>query len=208
MKITVFGASGKVGRIVVKKLVSNGHTVTVFVHRHSPFEPSEHIKIIKSDVHNAAFVEAAVRGADAVICTLGSWGTPTKDILSAAMRFAIPAMQNEGVKRIITLTGSAALLPTETAHGSEKMSRRLFSKIAGDVLRDGETHLSLLCQSGLDWTAIRSPAMRRGTKISYKLTDKAPLPLAFITRTAVAQAIVDQLERQEYIGQAPHIRQA
>lgn len=205
MNITVFGASGKVGRIVVGKLLSNGHTVTLFVHKHSPFQPGENVKIIKSDVHNAAFVEAAIRGADAVVCTLSSWGTPTKDILSAAMRSAIPAMQKEGVKRIITLTGSAALLPTETVHGGDKLMRKAFIKIAGDILRDSEEHLALLSRSDLDWTTVRSPAMRRGKKTDYRLDLQGPSMLAAVSRAAVAQAIVDQLERTDFIGQAPHI---
>ncbi|CAN5189661.1 hypothetical protein BH09PAT3_BH09PAT3_0290 [soil metagenome] len=208
MKITIFGASGKVGRLVVDKLLQQGHTVTVFVHQSSVFEPSEQLKIIKSDVHNAAFVEAAVRGSDAVVSTLGSWHTPTKDILSAAMSYVIPAMQKEGIKRIITLTGSAAWAPGDTISFGNKLSHKVFSFIAKDIIRDSETHLILLADSGLDWTSIRSPIMRKGASRGYTLNSDMPGATETIERDAVAQAIVDQLTATDQLTKAPQIHRS
>lgn len=209
MQITVFGATGRVGRLVVEQLLQDGHSVTAFVHQQLPTaHPSKQLKFIKSDVHNAAFVEAAVRGSDAVISTLGSWHTPTKDILSAAMRFVIPAMQQEGVRRIISLTGSGAYAPGDSLSLGDKIAHRLFAVPAGDILRDAETHLQLLADSGLEWTVLRSPVMRNQTNKDYSLTMERPKLTESVSRAAVAQALVDQLQDEHYIGFAPFIRAA
>jgi len=208
MQVTVFGASGKVGKLVVERLLSAGHTVTVFVHYNSPFIPSEQLKIIKSDVHNAAFVEAAVRGSDAVISTLGSWHTPTKDVLSAAMRFIIPAMQQSHVHRIITVTGSGALVPADKPSFGARIQHAVIGIVAKDVLRDSEMHLQLLADSGLAWTCVRSPAMRDGEAGAYRLTAVPPKPWERVSRAAVADALVAQLTELDWLQAAPHIHQS
>ncbi len=208
MNITVFGASGSVGQLVVKRLLDDGHTVTVFVHKSSTYVATEQLKIIKSDVHNAAFVESAVRGSDAIISTLGSWHTPVKDILSAAMSAVIPAMQKEGIKRVVSLTGSAAWAPGDSISLGNKLSHKVFSFIAPDIIRDSETHLTLLADSGLDWTVIRSPIMKDSDSDDYVLNRTLPGNLEKVSRQAVAKAIVDQLNDTNFIKQAPHVHKA
>lgn len=205
MKVTVFGASGKVGRLVVDKLLDDGHQVTVLVHNSSPFNESEQLKIIKGDIHHEPTVNNAIQGSGAVISTLGSWGTPQKDILSAAMRFAIPAMQQQDITRLITLTGSAAQAPGESLTVAGKVMHRLFGLVAQDILRDGEEHLRLLSQSGLDWTTLRAGIMKNGPAANYVLNDKLPGAFETVSRETVAQALVDQLQDNRYIQQAPHL---
>jgi putative NADH-flavin reductase len=205
MQITVFGASGKVGRLVVQRLLHDGHRVVLFVHQTSPFEASDNIKIIKGDIHNAALVASAVSGSQAVVSALGSWHTPTKDILSAAMRFVIPAMQQQGVRRIITLTGSGAWAPGDSISVGNKVAHSVFNVFAKDIVRDAETHLRLLDDSGLDWTSIRSPIMKNGPSETYRLSKNVPGAVALINREAVAKAMTDQLNDTAWIAKAPHI---
>jgi putative NADH-flavin reductase len=205
MQITVFGANGKVGQLVVERLLADGHSVVAFVHQQSAFEPSEQLKIIKSDVHNAAFVEAALRGSGAVVSALGSWHTPTKDILSSAMNNIIPAMQKQGVRRIVSLTGSAAWAPGDNITFSNKMQHRLFSLGAKAILRDAEKHLEALHASKLDWTVLRSPVMRDKPDPGYELNGDLPGIFETIPRESVARALVDQLTDARFLQLAPHI---
>lgn len=205
MQVTVFGASGKVGRLVVQRLLNDGHQVVLFVHQTASFEATDQVKIIKGDIHNAALVASTVTGSQAVISTLGSWHTPSKDILSAAMRFAIPAMQKLGVRRIITLTGSGAWAPSDDISLGNKVAHAVFNVVAKDIIRDAETHLKLLSDSGLDWTTIRAPIMKNGSKDSYSLNERIPGAVATINRKAVAKAIADQLTDTAFIAKAPHI---
>ncbi len=119
-QITVFGASGKVGRLVVAELLGRGHNVVAFVHSQKLTEKdfvrdsvhdakaTKNIRIVQGDIYNAVQVAAALSGSQAVISVLGSWGTKRKDILCSAMRAIIPAMEQQHIQRIVSLTGHDA----------------------------------------------------------------------------------------------------
>ena len=206
MNITVFGASGKVGQLVVKRLIDEGHRVRAFVHGDAPFSESDQLTIVKGDVHSAEDIARALEGAEAVISCLGSWGTPTKDILSSAMQHIVPEMQRRGIKRIVSLTGAAAQAPGESFRLRDRLNRRILMLAARHILVDGEEHLRLLAESGLDWTVLRSPVMTDATPNGYHLSDVSGSPLETIPRQAVAKAMVDQLADKEHLGSAVQLR--
>lgn len=205
MTIIVFGANGKVGSRVVETLLNRGHTVIAFVHSKHAQKERKNLSFYTGDVKNQRDVTTAMKGADAVMSALGSWGTPTKDIVSSGMRTIIPAMQELGIRRIISLTGSGAIAPGDRLGIAGKLAHMLFSLTAHKILEDGEKHIALLAASGLDWTVIRSPIMKNSDDTSYILTDKLPGMLETISRQSVANAMVDQLENTEFTAQAPHI---
>ena len=78
MQITIFGANGKVGSLVVEMALQKGLHVVAFSHGKSLFTPSDNLRIVQGDVYNAADVSSALSGSDVVVSTLGSWGTPKK----------------------------------------------------------------------------------------------------------------------------------
>ncbi len=145
------------------------------------------------------------QGSEAVISTLGSWHTPTKDILTAAMTYVIPAMQDVGINRIITLTGSAAQAPDDEMTLSGKITRKVFGLIAKDILQDGEQHMRLLASSKLSWTTLRASIITNGVEQKYHLNSTLPKAWETINRHTVAKALVDQLSSTEYLRKAPHL---
>ena len=206
MHITIFGASGKVGRQVVTGLLAQGHEVTAFVHSHSPFDEHTKLQVVRGDVHDATAVRKAVQGSDVTISTLGSWHTKSKDILASAVANIILAMQGQGTKRLMTLTGAGALWEHDQPSLFDKANHMLLSLIAPNILRDGEEHLRQLTDSGLDWTCLRSPIMTHGRRSSYRLIDSLPAPWATIPRTAVVAALIEQITNIDHLKQAPFIR--
>jgi putative NADH-flavin reductase len=214
VQITVFGASGKVGRLVVAEALSRGHDVIAFVHRHNALTANPRLRIAGSDIHSAADVAMSLRGSQGVISCLGSWGTHSKDIVSSGMRQIIPAMQAESISRIVSLTGSGANAPADKDTPitiTRRVSHWLADRAAGKVLRDGEHHILLLAQSSLEWTVLRSPIMYSGGDGLYRLTLRPAGVLTgnfhpqLICRRAVAKALVDQLEGPGYLHAAPFI---
>lgn len=205
MQITVFGASGKVGRQVVALALEHGHEVHAFVHSHNPFKSSPQVKVFQGNIRDEKAVASAIQGSDAVISALGSWGTKSKNIVSSGMETIIPAMEEQHVERLITVTGAGAFWSKDKPNILAKASHALI-KIAGrKVLEDGEKHLKLLEESNLLWTGVRSPAMTKSRAITYSLGFKSPPPWAFVSRKAVAESLLDLAENREYPRQAPFV---
>jgi putative NADH-flavin reductase len=207
MKVVVFGASGKVGRQVVQGLLDEGNHVTAFVHSSSPFAANAQLSIAKGDIYDDADVAQAVRGADVVVSALGSWGTKRKDVVSSGMRAIVAAMHAAGVKRVVSLTGSDALAAGDSKTLLSRASHRLITlSPARRILRDGEEHIRLLEQSGLDWTVVRSPVMNeRGNPERFILGRRRPKPWATVNRRSVALAMVRLVSEPGYARQAPFI---
>jgi putative NADH-flavin reductase len=206
MQITIFGASGKVGSLVVEEALRRGHTVVAFVHSRSTFNPSGSLIIRKGDVYNAADVVAAIQGSDAVISCLGSWGTKGRDVLSRFTANVIPAMLSQNMSRIVTLTGVGVQI-----HPS-KLHIHLLNLIRplpfGKVFYDAENHIRMLLGSSLKWTSVCSPVMNNFGGAGYRLSQRTGNPLGTINRKAVATALLDQLEATEFISQTPVIHRS
>ena len=208
MRITVFGASGKVGRLVTKQLFDQGHHVTVFVHNHTPFLEGENLTVAHGDIHDVGAVTEAIAESEAVVSSLGSWETPTKDILSTATKHIITASRTHRIRIFVSVTGADAWQAQDQSSLMHTCSHFTLQHLAKKVLADSEKHLSLLAESDLDWTVIRSPIMIPGDKRQYTLSTSRPMPWATITRRAVADAIVAQLGSRTWSQQAPFIRGA
>lgn len=204
-RIVVFGANGRVGRLVVGLLLEKGYAVTAFVHRDDGSFDTNQVSIVQGDVYDVNSVEKAIAEADAAISTLGSWGTPKKDIVSSGMKAIIPLMQKYHMKRIISLTGADARASGDELSLIHRATYLAASLGAGKILKDGEDHIALLEESSLDWTVIRSPVMTETGSTTYVLNTSRCLPWQTIHRHAVAQAIVDQLDDMSYIGKSPFI---
>jgi putative NADH-flavin reductase len=209
MQITVFGASGKVGIRVVELALKRGFMVVAFAHSHDPFQGHPRLRVLRGDIYNATEVEKAISGSDAVISCLGSWGTPKKNVLSSAMRAIIPAMQNQNINRLITLTGSGAVEPGKPLKPQQELLLNVLRPFpAGKVFRDGMDHMKLLAESSLSWTTLRSPVMTSFGSQKFHLNLKVGSLVATINRQAVATALLDQLDEETFFRQAPVIHRS
>jgi putative NADH-flavin reductase len=207
MKIAVIGANGNIGTRVVKLLLSNNYEVRALVHgRHNELPTHSNLTIIEGDIRDQASIRDVITGTESVIITLGSWGTPTKDILTTGMKTLVPAMQNLGIMRLISLTGSGVLLPSDTTKWYDHLNPLLLRIVQPKILFDGAEHIAILQKSSLDWTVLRSPIMRDGAANGYALSTTAPGLWRRIARDDVAQALVDQLASSEHLHQAPFIK--
>ena len=205
MKVVVFGASGRVGSHVVALLLAENHEVVACVHSRNPLRPHRRLQVVQLDVHDQVKVTEVIRGSQAVLSALSNWGSKEGDVLTAAMKAITPAMENAGVKRIISLTGNAAFTPDDKPTAIQKANRAMLAKIAPKVLEDGEQHMRILRESGLDWTVLRSPVMNVFGTEGYKLRDTLSGAIATIHRDAVARAMVEQIGDVKWVRKTPTI---
>jgi putative NADH-flavin reductase len=205
-QITVFGASGQIGRRVVELLLDRGYNVVAAMHGHNPLSDHEYLTVVPVDIYDAASVEQALEGSSVVISALGSWGTKRKDILTVGMQHIIPAMEKLQIRRIVSLTGADARAAGDKMGLVHQLTHIALGAVAPKILKDGEQHITMLENSSLEWTVIRSPIMSAANSVGYGvLSLHRPLPWQRISRQYVAEAMVRAIEDDEWVRQAPYI---
>lgn len=113
MKITIFGATGRVGNEVLQCALAEGHEVKVLIRSLDKLPVHPNLQKIKGDVKNFEDTVQAIEQADAVISAIGTDKTTT---LSDGVPNIIRAMEQLNVKRIVTI-GTAGILDSRAERG-------------------------------------------------------------------------------------------
>ncbi len=106
MKVLVTGGGGFLGGAIVRRLVARGDAVRTLQRGEYPALAALGVECVRGDLGDAALVQAAVRGCDAVIHTAakaGVWG-PFEDYYRANVvgtRNVLAACRVVGVKRLV-----------------------------------------------------------------------------------------------------------
>jgi putative NADH-flavin reductase len=177
MKLTIFGATGGIGRHLVDQAIAAGHDVTA-VARNPASLPAE-VRAVGADLATAqpTALVTAVGGADAVLSALGPRSKAEYGIASTGTRAIAGAMQAAGVGRLIvvsaapvgTIASPGRPQPPRYDPGDGFVVRHLLSPLITAALRGLYVDLALmehtLADSGLDWTVVRPPKLtnRAGT---------------------------------------------
>ncbi|MGE5134936.1 MAG: NAD(P)-dependent oxidoreductase [Gemmatimonadota bacterium] len=183
MKVTIFAATGGIGRELLEQALVDGHDVTAAVRR--PGQVSADVRTVAADLAapDQAQLESAVAGADAVLSGLGPRSAADRGITSRGTRAIVSAMQAAGARRLLVVsaapigTVASPSRPKPPRHdpGDGIVMRTLLNPMIKVVLRQHYADLALMedtvAGSGLDWTIVRPP----------RLTDK---PLTGSYRTA------------------------
>lgn len=159
MKIVVFGAGGRTGRLVVQQALEQGHAVTAFLraaHRSEPEHPG--LRFAQGDARDGEAAAAAIAGQDAVICCLGAKGLGRTTLLSEASAHMIAGMNRHGVTRIVYL--ASAGIYGEVPGFAGIVARTLLRHVLADHRRAADA----LAASSLDWTIAR-PLMLAGRRL-------------------------------------------
>ncbi len=201
MKVLVFGAAGKTGRAVVEQAVAAGHRVTAFVQKADEYKDSN-VRIVEGDATKGADVDAAVRGQDAVIDTIGG-KTPYKEtsLESSAASAIIASMQQNGVRRLVV---TSMIGEGESEANATIWERLLVSTMMRGTDKDKAAMESTVEASSLDWIILRpailsdDPAKGNARVFSAETGEKAHK----ITRADLAVFMVTQLTSDKYLRQA------
>jgi nucleoside-diphosphate-sugar epimerase len=110
MKLTIVAATGGIGRLMLEQAVAAGHDVTAVVR--DPTKLSVPVRAVTVDLSrpDAAALESAVHGADAVLSGLGPRSSAETGVATRGTRALIEAMKATGTRRIVVV--SAAPLGT------------------------------------------------------------------------------------------------
>jgi putative NADH-flavin reductase len=190
VKLTIFAATGGIGRQLLEQAVDAGHDVTAVVRtpQKLPAELSSQVHVVSADLAapDPATLTAAVKGADGVLSGLGPRSKAETGIAARGTQAIVAAMKAAGVRRLVVVSAApvgtvpSPSRPNPPRHdpGDGFVMQYLLNPLIKTALRRHYADLAqledILRESDLDWTAVRPP----------RLTDK---PLTGTYRTAHGQ---------------------
>ncbi len=210
MKFTVIGASRGIGRKVVDYALERGHEVRAVARSADKIEiESDRLEKLAGDATDPEVLAQAVAGVDAVILTLGVPRDlrvlmPT-DLFSSVTQALIPAMQDAGVMRLLTVTGFGTGDSYSKLSAPEKITFKVF---LGRAYADKAVQEDLIRNSDLDWTIAR-PGILTDTGMTGKynvLVDRDSWRQGIISRSDVAHFLVHAAEDGSHIRQTPALQ--
>jgi len=209
MEITIFGASGGIGRLLVEQALDAGYMVKAYVRNPSKLELThQNLEIIKGELSDFENIRTAIAGVDAVISTLGP---PLKRnykgwaILDAHINI-VKAMEMEGVNRFITIATPSVNFRWDISSITTKMptvmAKLLFPKAYKEIVMVG----NVVSDSSLDWTIVRIIAPNNKPLTgSVKVTFGETKIKWGISRADVAAYLLLQVEDAQQIYSMPII---
>ena len=210
MRITVFGATGNVGRRIALEALRRGHEVTGVVRDPAAVQaPDPRVQLVRGDATSAESVASVVKGSDAVVSAISprpnQRGLPAPKLVDNA-RALIAGLRSAGVKRVLYVGGASSL---EVAPGKQLLDQPDFPDAYKAEAIEGRDALRVWRSeaAGLDWTYL-SPAAEIGPGErtgKYRTTADTLLVDAegksFITFDDYAVAVLDELEKPQHVGQ-------
>ena len=202
MKIALFGATGGTGQQLLAQAIKSGHQVTALVRDPAKLDrKNSALTVIAGNVLQPADVDKVVSGADAVICSLGNTSNNPDMMVTQGTRNIIDAMQRLNVRRLIVVSSLGV--------GDSKDQVPFFFKVLmktalRKTMEDKEAQEAAVRASRLDWTIVRPGGLTNDPPTgTYRVG--ADLTAGRITRADVADFILKELTRNEYIQQTPGI---
>lgn len=161
MNLTVLGAAGATGTQLVEQALTAGHHVTALVRSPGKLTiTNPNLHVVQGDATDRAAVSRAMKGADAVISTLGATGP----VIAEATRAIVAVAKQEGPQRIVMMSSFAVARDRLTP------ANKLLTRMAmGAQIKDKTTGEEALRASGLDWTIVYATKLTNGPKTESKV---------------------------------------
>jgi putative NADH-flavin reductase len=207
MRVVVYGATGRSGRLLVRGALARGYEVVAFARDRGQaaelFGTGERLVVATGDLFEPRSVDEALVAADAVLFAAGPRNLRGRSkIASQGMVNVVHAMRGRGLRRLVCLSAGGTSLERDpnVPWVFERLIKPLFLKEALADLRHMEVTVR---QSGLDWTIVRALRLTDGPATGrYRVGPGYSLPGGAAVRADVADFMLGQLESDEYRGHA------
>ena len=204
MIITVFGATGKVGKQIVKACLNDGHSVRAYGRNvfTSNFREEPPLALFPGTLFDEEAVFNVLKGSDAVLSAIGGAMDGTDKSRSLGMKNIVHQMERAGVERIINLGGLGILEDPTKVHGELIMDSDNFPLHYYNVAKEHLEAYKYLNSSSLKWTCICAPEIVYEGPTGKYVTAANQQPANnhyHINAGDIALFMVDELQKNEYI---------
>lgn len=197
MRLTVLGATGGIGKLLLTQALDQGHEVTAFARAPQKIAANEsRLRVIGGDLYDPQQMAEAIRGSDAVLSAFGPTTLRRTHLRRDFGRTLVQAMRYAGVSRFIHV--SSAFCFREGGFVYAVMSNTLFRNVTDDHC-DADNELA---QPDLSWTILRPPRLLDGPATGNPRVVTGHLPKGMtITRAEVADFMLQEAVKPKYIHQ-------
>jgi len=206
MRVTVIGASGRIGRRIVAEAVSRGHEVVAAVRDPAVSNVDFNGRVVGADVFDPAAVAEAVAGCDVVVSAVGHAASlDDRGYYVRAARSLVEALRplGDGGPRLLVVGGFGSL---ERAPGiqfadSDGLPEHAAPEIVGQ--RDALTYLRGVAD--VRWTYFSpppggiAPGERTGSYRAVRDRVDGDPRTNTVSMEDFAVAVVDEAERAEHV---------
>jgi len=202
VKLLVVGATGPTGQQVVRQALDLGHDVTAFVRDPAKLPiAGGALEVVTGTLPDSEqTLTGALRGRDAVISSLGVRSAfRAQGLIEKSMRVLVPAMQREGVRRLVVVSAFGV---GDSRRDAPLLPRIMYRLLLGDIFADKLAGEDVVRASGLDWTflypTLLTDAPRTGR---YRAAERLELHgMPRISRADVADFALRILNDRAWLG--------
>ncbi|WUS95162.1 NAD(P)H-binding protein [Streptomyces sp. NBC_00708] len=200
MRITIFGATGRMGQLLVQQALDAGHAVTAYARNPGKLRTMHaNLSIATGQLDDDEAILEAVRTADAVIEGVGSE--------SAATRRIITAMHTAGVKRFVVVSTCSVPDPADQPDLKFKALVRFVKTAAPQAWAEVRSAAEAVRASDLEWTLVRVAKLNDkpatgNIKVGHYGHGVVDLS---ISRADMAAFLLSQVTDETYLRGAPAI---
>jgi putative NADH-flavin reductase len=198
MRLFILGATGGTGRQLIGQALARGHQVTAFVRSPEKLGARQQgLSVQQGDPRDAAALNVALSGHDAVLSALGPPGPRRSTILRDSALSTVSAMQSAGIRRLLIV--SAAILFEDMGVLAALLRRTLLRNV---VVDSGEME-QVVTASNLEWTIVRPPRLTNAPPTGrYQVADnRYPPGKRALSRADLAHFLLDELDQRIHLRQ-------
>jgi len=211
MKILSLGANGAVGQLALDDLLKANHQITALV-RNASSIPRKHplLTVVEGDPTNAADLENLLAGQEVVLSTLGARSNKKTPLRVDVARNLAAGMKKHGVRKLVWLDAAGVGSSKEFVQRSSFFFGRIIVPLfLNHMYEDAAVADNIIERSGCDWVIVRPMSFTNNAKTG-NITIVTDMSLTVrlrlrITRADVAVFLVEQVVKDDHVGQMPVI---
>jgi putative NADH-flavin reductase len=190
---------------VVKQALEVGYTVTAFVRSPEKFTVKHaNLTVFKGDAMDAAAIEKAIAGQEAVISALGPTRPPVPHMMETSAKNIVAGMRKHGVGRIISTTGAGVRQPEDQPKFIDHFIGVLLNLLVKDVVLDSAENVKVTQASDLDWTVVRYPRLMDGEHTSkYQVGYVSKSSGTQLSRADGSDFVLKELTKKKWLKKLP-----
>lgn len=198
MRLTILGATGGIGRLLLPLALEQGHQVTAFARAPEKIATNgSRLRVVGGDLFNSKQMASAMQGSDAVLSAFGPSTLRRTHQRRDFGRTVVEALREAAVDRFLHV--STAFLFRDGGLTVNVMANTLFHNVTVDS-RDCETEMA---QPDLAWTIVRPPRLldEPPTHRTRVVSGHLPKNGFTISRADVAAFLLEEATNPRFIRQ-------